>query len=131
MKKNQNSKSGLQNRAEQVSANTVKPDSLPKINWEQRRENRRMDTEKLLELLRTQAPRFWELAEVIGKWVWISFTEKQPREITFALSQLGFHWNNKRQTWQHPCGTLIEEPSLFDPRRKYGSHPAATLKAAA
>ena len=89
-----------------------------------------MATDKLLEVLRAQSPRLWEVAEVVGNWVWIRFQEKQPREITFPLSQLGFHWNNKRQAWQHPCGTIVEEAATYDPRRKYGSHFPADAKAA-
>ncbi|HEX3799689.1 MAG TPA: hypothetical protein VH413_13410 [Verrucomicrobiae bacterium] len=71
-----------------------------------RRANRRLETAKLLALLREETPRFFELAEVVGKWVWIQFTEKQPSDITRVLAELGFHWNNTRQTWQHPCGTM-------------------------
>jgi len=47
------------------------------------------------------------------------------------LSQLGFHWNNKRQVWQHPCGTIGDEGAAYDPRKKYGSYfPADTESAA-
>ena len=66
--------------------------------------NRALNTEKLLSLLRSEAPNFFELAEVVGKWVWIQFDQKQPAIVTAALSELGFHWNNARQSWQHPCG---------------------------
>ena len=89
-----------------------------------------MPMDKLLETLRNQSPSFWEIAEVVGKWVWIQFTEKQPREITASLSQLGFHWNNKRQVWQHPCGTIVDEGVNYDPRRKYRSYFPADAKAA-
>ena len=97
---------------------------LPGIDFARRRANRDLATEQLLSLLRTEAPRFYELAEVVGKWVWIHFTDKQPREVTATLAQLGFHWNNARQTWQHPCGALTQG-SPNDPREKYGTrHPA-------
>lgn len=89
-----------------------------------------MATDRLLEVLRTESPSLWEVAEVVGKWVWIQFTDKQPREITASLSQLGFHWNNKRQAWQHPCGTIVDEGANYDPRRKYGSYFAADAKPA-
>jgi len=46
------------------------------------------------------------------------------------LSQFGFHWNNSRKCWQHPCGQFATEGSGADPRQKYGSHFAADLKAA-
>ena len=102
---------------------------LPRIDFARRQANRELTTDQLLSLLRTEAPRFYELAEVVGKWVWIQFTEKQPREITASLAQFGFHWNNTRQTWQHPCGAL-SQGSPGDPRAKYGSRHAADLQPA-
>jgi hypothetical protein len=39
-----------------------------------------------------------------------------------VLSELGFHWNNTRQAWQHPCGTIAFERANYDPRKRYGSH---------
>ena len=102
---------------------------LPRIDFARRQANRELTTDQLLSLLRTEAPRFYELAEVVGKWVWIQFTEKQPKEITASLAQFGFHWNNTRQTWQHPCGAL-SQGSPGDPRAKYGSRHAADLQPA-
>ncbi len=130
MKTKSKIKSPFQNRAEQLSVTKSETELLPKIDVERRRANRRIKTDQLLDLLHAQCPRFWEIAEVVGQWVWGSFSEKQPRQVTVVLSQLGFHWNNKRQVWQHPCGTLIEEPFLFDPRKKYGSYFPADAKAA-
>jgi hypothetical protein len=63
-----------QSRPEQLSTNTG---DRPKINMELRRANRQMETEKLLALLRSETPNFFELAEVVGKWVWIQFSDKQ------------------------------------------------------
>jgi hypothetical protein len=123
--KNSNQKAGLLNRPEQSST-----ESRPKIDMKLRRVNRRLQTEKLLALLREETPRFFELAEVVGKWVWIQFTEKQPSEITSVLAELGFHWNNTRQTWQHPCGTIPLKGATYDPRDRYGSYFAADQKAA-
>ncbi len=77
--------------------------------------------ESLLELIRKEAPAFWDAVEVVGKWVWLQFDGKQPREITAVISQLGFHWNNRRQVWQHPCGQVTVRAD-FDPRRKYRSY---------
>ena len=98
---------------------------LPPINFKRRKVNRSLDTESVLSLLRSEAPSFFAVAEVVGIWVWIQFTDKQPREVTAALAELGFHWNNLRQTWQHPCGTLTER-APFDPRRKFGSYFATS-----
>lgn len=112
-----NQKSELKNRLEQLNN---KP--LPKIDLALRHANRALNTEKLLALLRKETPNFFELAEVVGKWVWIQFTEKQPSQVTMILSELGFHWNNTRQTWQHPCGTALIEAATYDPRKRYGSY---------
>lgn len=121
MKTNTNKKQkiGAQSRPEQLST-----ENRPKIDMALRRANRRLDTGKLLALLRSETPSFFELAEVVGKWVWIQFTEKQPSEVTRVLAELGFHWNNNRQTWQHPCGTIVECAD-YDPRKRYGSYFAA------
>src|SRR5580693_2096505 len=112
--KNQIQKAGILNRPEQLST-----EKRPKIDFALRRANRALETEKLLALLRSQAPRFFEVAEVVGKWVWIQFSDKQPPTITSVLAELGFHWNNTRQTWQHPCGTIRKERAAFDPRKRY------------
>jgi len=99
--KNQNAKA--QSRPEQLST-----DNRPKINFKRRFANRALDTQKLLTLLGNEFPNFFKLAEVVGKWVWIQFEGKQPVEIISTLSELGFHWNNTRQAWQHPCGTITD-----------------------
>ncbi len=102
---------------------------LPRIDFARREANRALPTEQLLSLLRTEAPRFFDLAEVVGRWVWIQFTNKQPREVTATLAQLGFHWNNKRQTWQHPCGALTPGTES-NPREKYPTYFPADAKPA-
>ena len=118
-----NQKSELQSRPEQLSTG-----NRGQINFMQRQANRSLNTEQLLGLLRNNAPKFFELAEVVGKWVWIQFEKKQPMSVTGALSELGFHWNNKRQSWQHPCGMFRDQSAPFDPRKKYGSYFAADVK---
>jgi hypothetical protein len=121
--KSQNQKTGLKSRPEQLNTNP-----LPKIDLAVRQSNRALKTENLLALLRSQTPKFFAVAEVVGKWVWIQFTEKQPSEVTRLLAELGFHWNNTRQAWQHPCGTIPVEAATYDPRRRYGSYFAADVK---
>ena len=135
-----NSDSGLQNRIAQSSteqtaeaaapaaAQTQTPPLIP-LDYEKRREYRSLPTPSVLSLLRTEAPRFFEIAEIVGNWVWIQFEDKQPREVTAALSQLGFHWNNKRQAWQHPCGKFSLS-AQGNPRDKYGSRYAADTQSA-
>jgi hypothetical protein len=76
-----------QSRPEQLSTDKAGKER-PKIDMALRRLNRALDTEKLLTLLRTDAPDFFALAEVVGKWVWIQFTEKQPPQVTRVLAEL-------------------------------------------
>ena len=119
-KKNQ--QMGLLSRSEQSGT-----ENRPEIDFALRRANRALETEKLLALLRSDAPRFYEIAEVVGKWVWVQFSDKQPPKITSLLAELGFHWNNARQAWQHPCGTIRKERATFDPRKRYRSYFAADV----
>jgi hypothetical protein len=120
-KKNQ--KTGLLSRSEQLGT-----DNRPGIDLALRRANRALETEKVLALLRSDAPRFYEIAEVVGNWVWVQFSDKQPPTITSVLAELGFHWNNTRQVWQHPCGTIRWERAAFDPRKRYRGYFAADAK---
>ncbi len=125
VEQNQNGKTETPT-AQAPEANTEK--RLP-IDTETRKKNRSLPTEKVLALLQQQDRRLWELAEVVGKWIWVSFTEQPPAAARQTLSQLGFHWNNNRQAWQHPCGAF-SLGSSNDPHEKYTSHPAADFKAA-
>lgn len=118
--KSQNQKSELKSRPEQLNT-----EQLSKINFALRYTNRALNTENLLAMLRMKTPHFFNIAEVVGKWVWIQFSEIPAFEIRRQLAQLGFHWNNSRQTWQHPCGTMADERADYDPRRRYGSYFAA------
>jgi hypothetical protein len=126
MKTKSNTVSELKSRTAQQIEN--KAEAL-ELDMAKRIRNRSLPTERVLELLRKETPRFWELAEVVGKWIWIKFKDKQPMEVTLPLSELGFHWNNRRQVWQHPCGQVLEG-TRFDPRRKYGSYFAANRQSA-
>jgi hypothetical protein len=124
MKTNTNSDSELKNRTAQRIG-----DKLQRIDFARRHRNRGLRTGSLLNLIRREAPEFWELAEVVGRWVWIQLDGKQPPVITAALSEYGFHWNNRRQVWQHPCGTIAASTNQ-DPRRKYRSYFPADLNLA-
>ena len=112
----------------QPSTTSERP-PLPPINLARRRANRELSTERVIALLQKEAPGFLDIAEVVGKWVWVQFNDKQPREVTAVLAELGFHWNNKRQTWQHPCGALTQGTES-DPRQKYPTHFPADARPA-
>ena len=116
--------------ANAVQQSSKKPDSRPRINLARRKANQRLKTDRLLALLRKETPNFFALAEVVGQWVWIQFADKQPPTVTSVLAELGFHWNRKRQSWQHPCGLFRDQSVTFDPRKKYGSYFAANQKPA-
>ena len=74
--------------------------------------------EKVLEKLERWMPEQFKLAEVVGKWVWITFPEPPAERVRAELSQLGFHWNNTRKCWQHPCGATLPRGTQ-EPRTKY------------
>ena len=108
--------------ANAVQQSSKKPDSRPKIDMKRRNANRALNTDRLLDVLRTETPNFFDIAEVVGKWVWIQFSDKQPPTVTSVLAELGFHWNNKRQSWQHPCGEYRDKRGTVDPHQKYASY---------
>jgi hypothetical protein len=110
-------KSGLKNRPEPLSTASQR-----QIDFRRRAANRSLETEKLLALLESETPKFFELAEVVGKWVWIQFAGRQSAKVTRILAELGFHWNNARKAWQHPCGTSVDDRATYDPRQRYGSY---------
>ena len=93
--------------------------------------NRELPTQTVLELLKAQLPRQYELAEIVGKWVWLEFPKASHRAANNTLARLGFHWNQRRCVWQHPCGACAPFASHpQDPRTKYGSYFAADVKPA-
>jgi hypothetical protein len=130
-------RSELKNRTEQLSetetasANTQETEQTinnqpstmdfpakPYVNFAERDFNRSLPVEKVLEKLKRWMPAQYELAEVVGKWVWITFPEPPAERIRAELSQLGFHWNNVRKCWQHPCGETLPRGTQ-EPRDKY------------
>jgi hypothetical protein len=91
-------------------------------------ENRKLPTESILDYLRRRLPKQYELAEVVGNWIWLESPAKGG--IAATLWHVGFHWNKRRGVWQHPCGIfdpLGSHPS--DPRAKYRSYFAASKTA--
>ena len=91
--------------------------------------NRTLSTETVLNYLRTRLPKQYELAEVVGKWIWLESPAKGG--IAAMLWLTGFHWNHRRGVWQHPCGRfepLGNHPK--DPRTKYRTYfPADVIPA--
>ena len=106
-----------------------KKDNRLPIDTEARKKNRTLPTAKVLELLKTSNPGLFNLAEVVGKWVWVAFRETPAPELRQILAQLGFHWNRERQAWQHPCGAFRLR-GFQDPHEKYSSYYPADHKTA-
>lgn len=114
-----------QETAQGAPAQTAEPrqDNRLPIDLEARKQNRSLDAATVLMELKRLAPVAFNVAQVVGKWVWVQFKDQPARETRQALAQLGFHWNNTRQTWQHPCGKFSFS-SKADPREKYAAqHP--------
>ena len=148
-KKEKQNKSELLSRSEQLSGNnnsqtatapapeTLNPQPstpntpkvLPYVNFQERDRNRQLPVDKVLDTLRQWIPRAYELAEVVGKWIWITFPEQPVEKLRADLSQLGFHWNNTRKCWQHPCGETLPRGQQ-NPREKYATYfPADRIAA--
>jgi len=104
-----------------------KPDNRLPIDTEARKANRMLATPKVLAQLHQQIPAAYRLAEVVGRWVWVTFKEQPAAELRQQLSQLGFHWNRERQTWQHPCGQF-SLGSATDPHAKYSTYRPAAIR---
>ncbi len=104
-----------------------KKDNRLPIDSQQRKQNRTLPTPKVLTLLHQQLPAAYRLAEVVGRWVWVTFKEQPAAEIRQQLAQLGFHWNRERQAWQHPCGKFSLR-SPHDPHEKYSSYYPARIR---
>jgi hypothetical protein len=110
----------------------VRPSSVSKTaDFARHCQNRKLTTEAVLNYLRSRLPRQYELAEVVGKWVWLDVSPAHKPNLAALLWALGFHWNKRRSIWQHPCGSfdpLGVHPT--DPRMKYRSFfPADVLPA--
>ena len=134
-------KSELPSRSEQLSGNNSSQTATapaqpapqktvrPYVNCEERDRNRQLPVDKVLDTLRQWIPRAYELAEVVGKWIWISFPEQPVETLRADLTQLGFHWNNTRKCWQHPCGETLPR-GQHNPREKYATYfPADRIAA--
>ena len=100
-----------------------KPDNRLPIDPALRAENRKLDTAAVISRLREALPTIAQRASIVGTWVWLSFDTAPAPETRQQISQLGFHWNNTRRVWQHPCGHF-SFGSKADPRDTYTSKPA-------
>ena len=91
-----------------------------------RRQNSTRGTLEVLASLKADQLALWELAEVVGRWVWIETATPPDKASRDWLLDLGFHWNPKRRAWQHPCGAFAAH-SNGNPRWKYACAPATSF----
>ena len=61
--------------AQPEQAATPKQDTRLPIDTKARQANRTLPTSKVLEMLKQANPGLFNLAEVVGKWVWVQFPE--------------------------------------------------------
>jgi hypothetical protein len=93
--------------------------------------NRELSTQKVLDFLRSHLPQQYELAEIVGKWIWLDFPSESHRAAANTLWRLGFHWNQRLCVLKHPSGEFAPySPHPTDPRSKYGSQFATEAKIA-
>jgi hypothetical protein len=108
----------------------VRPSSVPKtrqLAFVAHCANRQLATRTVLKLLRAQLPGQYELAEIVGKLIRLEFSAVSHRAAANTRWRLGFHWNQRRCVWQHPCGAGTPYNNIHsdDPRAKYSSRFAA------
>jgi hypothetical protein len=61
-------------------------------------------------------------AELVGRWVWVTFTDKPAPEIRAALIRAGFRYSGKRRAWAHWCCVAPKRRGCdVDPRSLHGS----------
>ena len=79
----------------------------PYVNFAERDFNLTLSVEKVLEKLKRWMPQQYNLAEVVGKWVWVTFTEPPAERVRAELSQPWFPLE------QHP--QMLAAPLRGDP----------------
>lgn len=132
-------KTTMQNQT--ISARTLEPNekhraedgnvngnSFGKISFERRRANRALATWEVIDLLRKEAPELFEIAQVVGTWVWVSFQERQPASVTGLLAELGFTGTSADSSGNTLAG--LKPAERKDPREKYSTYFAADRKSA-
>jgi hypothetical protein len=58
-------------------------------------------------------------AELVGRWIWVSFSEKPDTAVRKALKDFGFRWSGRRGKWAHNCGTPSKSAMQSNPWDKY------------
>jgi hypothetical protein len=100
----QNENSGLANRPEQLSTRRRSKSNLPYINFSERETNRQLPADYIMVSLARWMPYQHKLAKVAGGLISIQFEQAPIQRIRQELSEYGFTWNEKRNSWQHIGG---------------------------
>ena len=79
-------------------------------------------THNLIEVIDFCQKNGFHQAEIVGRWVWLSFEQKPNAEIRQKLKDFGFRWVHRRGRWAHNCGHYSRQ-GKGDPRLKYGAVP--------
>ena len=58
-------------------------------------------------------------AELVGKWVWVSFDEKPDKATLKTLKDMGFKWSRRRGKWANNCGHPTKSAYQSDPWETY------------
>jgi len=57
--------------------------------------------------------------EIVGRWVWVRFTDRPGLGVRELLKGFGFRFVSRRAAWAHACGHPCRQ-GVGDPRLKYG-----------
>ena len=102
-----------------TASNVPRGTLFQSIDLDARALNRALPQGEVLDMIRP-FPQILAAAQLVGRWIWVEFAAIPAPTTRTTLAQLGFHWNNKRQLWQHPCGPMTPA-SPDEPRAKYGA----------
>ncbi len=58
-------------------------------------------------------------AEIVGRWVWVTFAKKPDTAIRRLLKEFGFRWSGRRKKWAHNCGHPSKSAMQSSPWDKY------------
>lgn len=64
-------------------------------------------------------PEALEYAQLVGRWIWITFPSKPSADCRAFLKTRKYRWNQQRGAWQNSCGFYTRR-APYDPRVKYG-----------
>lgn len=68
-------------------------------------------------------------ADIVGRWVWVSFDTKPSADVRQLLKDYGFRWSSRRGEWAHNCGHPSRSGHCI-PRVKYGAVPVEQAEVA-